>query len=84
MKTRKLVLIGDAKIIQKIRYEVPPALSVPVACSGMTQGLEANGTKCAHGSYIPANSDSPNHALYCSECHPYILTVQDEHVIYKA
>jgi hypothetical protein len=84
MKTRKLVLIGDAKIIQKIRHVVPPAEDIPVAPSGMVQGLEALGTKCAHGAYIPANSDSADHALYCSVCYPYILTVDNESVIYKA
>jgi hypothetical protein len=82
--TRSLILIEDAEdTLRKMQVPVPPRSNVVVQPSGIS-GLEIAGSKCVHGVYIPANSDSPDHALYCSECYNYILKAKSEHAIFKA
>ena len=81
--SRQLVLIdGVMKEFGKTPFPSRPPQDIVVQPSGLTP-LTTPGRKCAHGVYIPANSEDPNRAEYCSECYPYDIFVKP-HSVYKA
>jgi len=81
--SRNLVLIaGVSKESGKTAFPVGLPQDIAVEPSGLTPLITA-GRKCAHGVYIPASSQDPNRAEYCSECYSYIISVKP-HAMYRA
>jgi hypothetical protein len=71
----KLVLIEDAKILQKIYTHECDRLAqdIIVEPSGLVPEIYTPGRKCGHGVYIPANSQDPGRAEFCTLCNPYLI-----------
>lgn len=70
--SRKLVDISDAKEVGKSPFISPLPQEIVIMPSGLEPDpILVAGKKCAHGVYIPANSNDPNRAEYCTICYPY-------------
>ena len=81
----KLVLPTDAKILYKFyahHWDRPPQDIVVEPSMENADTLPA-GRKCGHGVYIPANSQDPNRAAYCTLCQPYFILAK-KHAAYVA
>jgi hypothetical protein len=73
--TRNLVLVQDAKEIGRVSADVRPHINLEVPVSGLS-GIQASGTKCEHGMYIPSTSPYPDHSEYCSVCRPFVVEIE--------
>ena len=80
--SRRLVELVDAFIYGKFIGAPTTATNVEVPPSGLTD-LTLNGRKCEHGIYIPANSEDPDRALYCTLCYPYEIFTK-KHAVFTA